>query len=148
MQLLLAACLAVAALPALAGGITVREPYALSSNPRVGAAYMVIENHGAADRLVGAATPVAERAELHAHAMEGDVMQMRVLEGIALPEGGTVLLERGGLHVMLIGLHEPLRAGESLPLTLVLESGAEIALEVPVKPLREPGSHQGHQPSH
>jgi copper(I)-binding protein len=73
------------------------------------------------DRLTGAATPAAQKAELHTMTMDGNVMKMRQVDGIDLPAGQTVTLKPGGYHIMLIGLAKPLTEGQSFPLTLTFE---------------------------
>jgi len=50
--------------------------------------------------------------------MEGGVMRMRPLTAIDIPAGQTVTLSPGGTHIMLLGLTQPLREGQSFPLTL------------------------------
>ena len=65
------------------GDLKIDHPWARASAGAApaGAAYMTISTGGAsADRLVGASTPVAGKAELHTHIMEGDVMRMRPVE--------------------------------------------------------------------
>lgn len=142
MKRLLASALALSMLsvPALAGDITVEDPYARSSNPRSGAAFMVIRNAGEAERLVAARADIAERVELHTHLMENGIMKMREVEGgIEIPSDGMAHLKRGGLHVMFLGLKAPMEQGQAFPLTLVFESGQEITVEVPVDLERMPG---------
>jgi hypothetical protein len=132
-RLLLALLLAAGPGLAAAANIAVRDPFALSANPRTGAVFMVLENRGGDDRIVAARSEAAATVELHTHVMEDGIAKMRALEnGVPLPAGATVALERGGLHVMLIGLTAPLEPGDRVALTLVLESGAEIAVEAPV----------------
>ena len=53
--------------------------------------------------------------------MAGGVMTMRPLAGIDLPAGQKIILKPGGAHIMLVGLKQPLRLGQSFPLTLYLE---------------------------
>lgn len=99
----------------------------------VGGAYLRLQNTGgAADRLLGASTSVAERVELHSMQMSGDVMRMRQVDAIELPAGATVDLAPGGLHLMLMGLKAPLRAGERLPLVLRFEKSGEVKTELVV----------------
>jgi copper(I)-binding protein len=57
---------------------------------------------------------------------------MRRADGIAIPAGGRVELAPQAVHLMLLGLESPLRAGETLPLTLRFERGGEAAIEVEV----------------
>lgn len=129
----LAACLTAAASFAMAE-ITVADAFARSSNPRAGAAFMTIRNpDGPDDRLIDVLSDAAVRVELHTHVMDGDIMRMvEVEEGFALPTGGAIEMERGGAHVMFMGLTAPFDEGETVPLKLVFESGAEVVLDVPV----------------
>jgi copper(I)-binding protein len=86
----------------------------------------------ASDRLLGGSTPLAERFELHTMAMKGDVMEMRQLDAIDLPAGKTVEFKPGGLHVMFIGLKQPLAIGSKVPVTLKFEKAGEIKVEFDV----------------
>jgi copper(I)-binding protein len=100
-----------------------------------GAAYMTIANAGAAaDRLIAGQTSVAEVVEIHEIVPEGDVMQMRPIEGgLEVPAGGSVTLEPGGYHVMLIGLSEDLVAGMTFDLTLTFEQAGDVVVQVVVQ---------------
>ncbi|MEW6693937.1 MAG: copper chaperone PCu(A)C [Pseudomonadota bacterium] len=75
-------------------------------------------------RLVAGESPVAGVVEIHEMAMNGDVMRMRAIPGLALPAGRPVELKPGGYHVMLMDLKRPLAGGEKVPLTLVFENAA------------------------
>lgn len=146
--------------PALAQGIEVRDAYAFSPRPGAptGGAYMVIVNLGEADRLLSASSPAAEHVLLHDSVEdENGVMRMEEAEaGLPVPAGGELALLRGGSHVMLMGITDPLRDGETLPLVLTFEKAGEVAVEVPVDqsrltepdaPATEPGaaSHEAHE---
>jgi copper(I)-binding protein len=96
-----------------------------------------------ADRLLGGSTPAAERFELHSMAMKGDVMEMRQVPVIELPAGRPVKLEPGGLHVMFIGLKQPLAAGSKLPVTLRFEKAGEVKVEFAIA-ARAPAGSQAH----
>lgn len=126
-------------------GFTIEHPWArASAGPaRNSAAFMTIHNSGAADRLIAAAGDVAARVELHTHMMEGDVMKMRQVEAIDVPAGGMATLQPGGFHVMLIGLHEPLKEGDRFPLTLTFEKAGEVTLEIAVEAIGSMGGQQG-----
>ena len=91
------------------------------------------------DRLVGGSTPLAQRFELHTMAMKGDVMEMRQVDAIELPAGKTVELKPGGLHVMFIGLKQPLALGSKVPVTLKFEKAGEVKVEFDVM-LRPPAA--------
>ena len=51
---------------------------------------------------------------------------------LPIPAKGSVLLAPGGLHVMLMGLPQPLKAGTTLPLTLNFEKAGTVTLDVPI----------------
>ena len=142
--LLIGAAMAAAALPALAADIAVSDAYARSANQKTGAAFMLIRNDGASDdTLVAARADMSRKIELHTHIFDADgVARMREVKGgIPVPAGETVTLKRGGLHVMFMGLTRRLEQGDSFPLTLVFESGAEVVVEVKVDNQRRAGGH-------
>jgi copper(I)-binding protein len=132
-----AAMLSVFTIPvAYAGDIAVADPFARASagGAKVGAVFMTLKNSGSTtDALAGAESPVAERAELHTHIKEGDIMLMRPVQAIDVPAGGSVSLQPGGLHVMLIDLRQPLMEGEAFPLTLTFAKAGAMTIEVPVR---------------
>lgn len=113
-----------------------------------GAVFMMIHNNSETDdRLIGAASPAAKKAELHTHVEEaGGLMRMIAIEGgIPLPAGEMHELARGGDHVMLMGLTAKLADGDTIPLTLIFEKAGEVTLEVPVDNARAPEGHgAGH----
>lgn len=120
--------LIAAALLAAAAGVqaqtTVAEPWVRSTvaGQKATGAYLQITS-ATGGTLVSAASPVAGVVEIHEMTMDGNVMKMRALpKGLTLPAGQAVALKPGGLHVMLMDLKQPLKAGDSVPLTLVVES--------------------------
>lgn len=99
------------------------------------------------DRLVSIASPLAGRIEIHESKIEGGMMMMTELrEGLPLPAGQTVRLESGGNHIMLLGVSDPLTAGETVPLTLTFASAApvEVVARVAQPPVGEEGVQAGH----
>lgn len=54
----------------------------------------------------------------------GGMMTMQEVDSIAIPAGGTIALEPGGYHIMLLGLTEDLVVGDTIEVTLNFESGA------------------------
>ena len=108
-----------------------------------GIAYFTIVNQtGAADRLMTASTPVAERAEVHKDEMNSKgMMSMRAAGPLDIPAGGRIALrQHGELHLMLIRLKQPLKSGDRFPLTLTFEHGQPLTLEVPVQPNPPPAA--------
>jgi copper(I)-binding protein len=96
-------------------------------NAQAAAGYLTITNKGgAADKLVGAASPSAEKTGLHEMAIDNGVMKMRPVEGIDIPAGGSVTLAPNGLHIMFTGLKEPFKEGSKLPVTLTFEKAGKV----------------------
>jgi len=132
------------------GDLTIEHPWARATIGQVpnGAAYMTITTHGReTDRLLAVECSVAKRAALHTHLMEGGVMKMRPVEAVEIAPGEPTLLKPGGLHVMLMGLKEPLVAETSFPLTLVFERAGRIEIDVLVEEATatEPPADKGHK---
>ena len=147
-RILITAALAAAATPALAhdytqGDLRIGHPWSRAAGANTnGAGFMTIRNTGAQpDRLLSASTPIARVVELHTHIREGDVMRMRPVADIPLPAGETVRLRPGGLHVMLIGLNEPLRQGAEVPLTLRFERAGEVRVMLAIEAAGARGGH-------
>jgi hypothetical protein len=84
-------------------------------------------------RLVAASSPVAGIVEIHEMSMDGTTMKMRAIPALDLPAGKAVALKPGGYHVMLMDLKQPLKAGETVPLTLVVEGAGGQRESVEVK---------------
>ena len=114
--------------------VSVKDAYALATAPtqRNGAVFMVIENTGSEDKVLGANSSIAERIELHTHTMDDGIMMMREVGHYDVPENGQATLEPTGHHIMLMGLTHPLKAGEHFPLVLDLENAGPINVDVMV----------------
>ena len=109
----------------------VREP---PGGHPIAAAYMIIVNNSDAETaLVSAEASAVERIEIHSMMHEDGKMRMRQVEQVALPAGGRVVLESGGLHLMLMGLSNPPRAGGSIDLTLRFADGSVRAVSASVR---------------
>lgn len=94
--------------------------------------------------LISAESPVAGMVEIHEMSMKDGVMRMRPVEKIDLPKGQTVKLAPGGLHLMLENLKKPLRAGDKVPLTLKVKTGAKVEpvqVSAEVRPMMAPTTH-------
>lgn len=88
---------------------------------------------GADDRLLTVASPVAGRAQIHESRMESNMMMMHEMEGgLPLPAGQAVELKPGGDHIMLLGVAEPLKTGDTVPLTLTFASAAPVEVTAAV----------------
>jgi copper(I)-binding protein len=111
----------------------INEPFA---GARSAAAYMAISNEGETTiRLIGIDTAAAKVTSLHTteHGSDG-VARMQPIAGIDIPAGETVVLEPGGMHVMLMGLTAPLKEGDMVPATFLFEQMGPVEVEFMVDP--------------
>jgi copper(I)-binding protein len=116
------ALLSLSSAAALAADVEVKGPWVrgtVSGQQATGAFMEITSKSGAV--LVGAASPAAGITEIHEMKMDGGVMSMRAIPRLELPAGKPVQLGPGGYHVMLINLKQPLKKGDSVPLTLQVE---------------------------
>jgi periplasmic copper chaperone A len=99
------------------------------------AAYLTITNGGGqADALLSAASPGAASVELHQTSTDTTGMTgMHPVARLDVPAGGTVKLEPGGYHLMIMGLAKPLEAGSSLELDLVFEHAGKVVVQAEVR---------------
>lgn len=98
------------------------------------AAYISVENKGqVSDKLLSVASPIAKSAEVHSMSMDGDMMRMREVSELELkPSARIVMHPGGGYHIMLVGLKQPLKPGEKIPLNLRFEKAGKIDIIVSV----------------
>ena len=125
---------AVLASAAAHAQVTVADPWVRTtvSPQTTSAAYMTITSLQGG-KLVDASSPVAASAEVHEMKMEGDVMRMRSVDALPLPMGKPVELKPNGYHMMLMGLKAPLKAGDVVPIKLVIEDAKGKRKTVDVK---------------
>ena len=125
-----------------AATVRVERPWARATPPgaTIGAGYLELRNMGdTADRLVRATSPRAAAVQIHVTLMADGMMQMRQVDGLDLAPGGSVRLEPGGTHLMLVDLAQPLVAGERVPLVLHFARGGRLTAELVVAPPGSPG---------
>ncbi len=118
-----------------------------------GAAYLQLSAKGD-DVLLSASAPVASKVEIHSMSMEGDVMKMRALDKLEIKGGEKIAMQPGsGAHIMLMGLKQPLKAGDTFPLTLNFRKAGKVTVDVSVKDIAMPSKgadmqHDGHEHHH
>lgn len=116
--------------------VSIEDAYARAVPPGQtnSASFMMLKNSEAKDlALVSAQSPVAKAVELHNHISEDGVMKMRQVQQISVPASGSVTLQPGGYHIMLIGLNQDLNEGQEIDLTLEFSDGSNQTLTLPVK---------------
>ena len=125
--------------PLVAGAevISVDDAYARASSnlAKSAAAFMEIKNMSSTeDILLSVQSDFAKKVELHTHIKSEDgVMKMRRVEGgLLLAGNGNLILERGGDHIMFMGLSQPINDGDTIQLVLIFENAGSIEIEIPV----------------
>lgn len=121
---------------ALAADLTVSNPWVREAPPgaRALGAFMVVSNAAGAEHLlVGARSAAFDKVELHRTYMEGGMAKMAPVPGIAIPAKGEIAFAPGGLHLMLIGPREALKAGDKLEITLEFKDGTTLPVSFDVR---------------
>ena len=137
------------AAPALAQ-VTVADPWVRGTvaQQRATGAFMKLTAPNGA-RLVEVRSPVAGVVEIHEMTLDNNVMRMRQVPMLDLPAGKAIELKPGGYHVMLMDLKQPMKAGESVPITLVFEDKDKkrqtVEVQAPVRALNAPAGKMEHK---
>jgi copper(I)-binding protein len=128
--------LLLAALPALAAGLTVTNAWSRSTPPvaKVGVVYFTLTNDtGKSDRLLKLSTSVAEKVEVHRTEVQDGIARMREVVVLHVDARQTLEFKPGGMHVMLMGLRKPLVAGTAYELDLLFEVAGARKVKVLVR---------------
>ena len=121
------------AMPGLSASATPGMP-GMGGDGATSAVYFVIVNDGGqADTLIGAACDAASIAEVHQTQIVNDIAEMAPAPRLVVPAHGKVEFAPGGYHVMLMGLTRDLKVGETLKLTLTFEKSGAITLAAPIQ---------------
>lgn len=123
MKRMLIALAALTVAAAAQAELKISEPWVRATVPQQQATGVFMNITADKDvKLVAGSSPVAGLVEIHEMVMDGNVMKMRAVPGgLDLPAGKAVELKPGGYHVMLINLKQQIKAGETVPVTLVVE---------------------------
>ncbi len=117
--------------------IDIGHPWARSpsSDALEAGGFLTLTNRGGeADRLTGAASPLALDVELHGIKVVGAGIVMKRLDrGLGLPAGTTITLKPRGYHLLMKGLSAPLVKGQRVPVTLTFEKAGVHEVELVVE---------------
>ena len=100
---------------------------------RTGVVYLTVHDAGAPDRLTGASTPIASQAQLHESFVDHGVAKMRGVSSLPIEPGKPVALAPNGYHIMLMGLTQALKPGDTFPVTLTFANAGAVAATVTVR---------------
>lgn len=130
-----------------AEGLTLVDPWMKAAEEGMTSAFGTLTNAtGRALQLIAASTPSAGMVELHETMGDGSGgMSMQEKKGgFPVPDGGELVLEPGGDHLMLMDLSAPLRPGDEVELTLQCEDGTELVVTATVKDFA--GAQEHYEP--
>lgn len=152
----------VAALP-LQAAVLGSDGWSRQTVPGVEVAvgYLTLRNTGTERReLIKVTAPQVDSVQVHRSSVDAQgVSRMWPVGKLELLPGEAVKLAPNGLHLMLVGLKQPLAKGAVVPVTLVFEHEKPITVPLQVRGLDEPdagkpvapkptthdhGAHAGH----
>jgi len=103
------------------------------------AGYLTILNNGkTADRLLSVSCACAASVTVHEMKMTGSMASMAQVPSVEIPAGGKVTLAPGGLHLMVMGLKAPIKAGDRVEMVLTFEKTG--AVKTPFEAADRPAS--------
>ncbi|MGW6939509.1 copper chaperone PCu(A)C [Streptomyces xanthophaeus] len=99
-------------------------------NDKMAGAFMVIKNDSkTADKLTGVTSPLSDDLQIH----ETKDQKMQQVPSKDVPANGELKLERGGDHVMFMGLKSTPKVGEKVTVELHFEKAGDVEVELDVK---------------
>ena len=126
-------------------GVSVSNAWAPPSLSQPNAVGFLTLNASGDDALVSVQSDCCKVVEMHSMSIKNDVMRMRRVSKIVLPDHEDVTLKSGGYHLMLIGLKKPLEEGDVVPLTLNFEHAKPVSTELTVQTRATAAhEHMGH----
>ena len=126
----------LAGLPAFAGELAVTNAWSRSTPPgvTVGVAYFTLKNDtGKSDRLLKITTPVASKVQVHRTEILDGMARMREVAVLHIDAGQTVEFAPNGMHLMLMGLKQPLAAGRTFEIELLFEVAGPRNVKVAIR---------------
>ena len=116
--------------------IEIEHPYIIKpfSGAKSAAAYLIIRNHDDEEFNLLQVTTTIGRAMLHETTTTDEgVVKMEHLVRVNIPEGDELIMQPGGIHIMIMGISKPLLVGEEIPATLKFNNEIEIDIEFTVQ---------------
>jgi copper(I)-binding protein len=124
-------------LSVIQNNIVVENSYAYATTPiqKSAAVFFTITNKGTIeDRLIAASSPIADKAEFQTNLDEDGAVVVTNDDSYPLAAGEIMTLDSKNHHIMLINLHEPLKAKQSFPLKLKLQKAGDLDVIVTIRP--------------
>jgi len=103
-----------------------------ATSPATATALVTLENGTMYDvYLISATTDVAEAIEIRQKPQGAGAAAL--VKEVAVPSFGQLEMAAEGVHLALVRLKRRLEAGESIPLSLVLDNGTAVSVQAVVK---------------
>lgn len=128
-------------------GLSAADAWVKTAPSGMTAAFLTLTNSSDADQVVvSASSPASATVQIHETVDQGGQMVMQEnKDGITVKAHGTAVLEPGGDHLMLMSVAAPIRAGDVVPFTLTLATGATLTFSATAKDFS--GAQESYQPS-
>ncbi len=126
--------------------VTVADSWVKATDTEMTGAFGELTNTGDAEMVVvSASSPSAGMMEIHEVVDKDGSMVMQPLEGgLVIPAGGTATLAPGQNHLMLMGLTEPIEAGQTVEITMTCADGGTAPYSGVAKPFE--GGAEDYEP--
>ena len=138
--------LAAALLSPYVSALEIEGPYVRGLPPtqKNTAAFFTLTSPTGAEVCIRAGIcSAAERLEIHRHRHNNGMMSMQREEQLCIPAGERVDFAPGGIHLMLLNLHAPLRDGDQVDLSLEVDDATVKNFSAPViSVLKQVGGQQ------
>lgn len=119
-----------------AESVRFEDAWVKAADAGMSSAFGQIHNSSTQDVTIATmSTTAAGDVEMHEMVTNsaGEMTMQEIDGGFFIPASGTVELAPGSNHVMLMGLSQPLRAGEEIVISVTFTDGSAIDMTVPVK---------------
>jgi len=118
-------------LPISASPLKVIDAWTKVASTGMSATFGVITNPtNAAIKVIGATSPYSPIGQLHeVVTVNGSSVMQQRKGGFTIPAGGSLTLQPGGNHIMLVNLVKPVAAGALVPVTLTTSTGAQVTFK-------------------
>lgn len=129
------------------GALAVNDSWTKATDgPMTGSFGTLVNSTDADITVTGASSPIAGIVELHETTMvDGEMVMQPKPGGFVIPAGGSLTLEPGGNHVMLMGLTGAIAPGQDVPITLTLSNGDTLTYTTVAKDFA--GGNESYEPT-
>jgi copper(I)-binding protein len=112
--------------------LTISDGWAKAADKGMSAAFGMVKNPTTkAIRVIGATSPYSGVVQLHEVVdKDGSMVMQQKAGGFVIPAGGMLELKPGGSHLMFMDLKQPIKAGTSVPVTLITADGGTMTVKV------------------